>query len=318
MSVAVSIVRTEWKSSKPNPDEELLKESWRAELDAMEKLMAEEGNLARRQQNALLPLLRASGLGEGDLELALAESRQLSRQSLKETEPLVMKPSLDIARMHDQDLELVKSIAAKIVAPAKATAWSGYVMHPECHGHQTCWNGEAEEVPYASEDPGTNRMEVRTQAFGEGWWDADSSDASAYLTFRITPPSWGQLDVYACVWAHGYYNLFADDSWYKGEYASATMQTWMDLHQNFWRPRSSRTRFHRGGDELHPLNYGRIDERYMHGYHTAVGEGDIVTLRVGGRLRSQARASGGRSILDFRSGSANHVYVPYVHWRLRQ
>jgi hypothetical protein len=284
----------------------------------MEKMMAEEGNLAGRQKNALLPLLRASGMDEGDLELALAESRQLSRQALKETEPLVMKPALDLTKVHERDLELVKTNAKKIVTLPKPTFWNGYVMHPEYGGHWMSWNGEAEEKPQASEDPATNRIDVRAQAFGEGWWDRDFSDVSAYFAFRITPPSWGQLDVYACIWAHGYYNLYADDSWYKGEFASAKMQTWMDVHQNFWRPRSAITRFYMGGDELHPLRYGRRDEQYMHGYHTAVGESDIVTIRAGIRLRCEARASGGRSILDFRAGNANYVLVPYVYWRLRQ
>lgn len=318
MSVAVSIVRTDWQSTKPNPDEELLKENWRNELDAMDRMLAEEANLARRQQNALLPLLRASGLDEGDMECALTESGQLSRQSLKETDPLVHKPVMDPAKMHEQDLELVKTISAKMTTPAKTTTWCGYVMHPEYAGHWMSWNGEKEEVPTAAEDPGKCRLDLRAQAFGEGWWDADVSDVHAYLAFRITPPSWGQLDVYAHPWMHGFYNLYADDSWYKSEKASAEVQTWMDLHQNFWRPRSYRTRFRMAGDELHPTRFGRIDAQFSHGFHTAVGEGDIVTIRVGVRLNCYAKANGGRAKLDFRAGNANYVHVPYIYWRLRQ
>jgi hypothetical protein len=318
MAVAVSIVRADWKSTKPNPDEEMLKETWRAELDTLERAMNEEANLARRQQNALLPLLRAGGLDEGDMESALAESRQLSRQSLKESDALVQKPAFDVTRMHEQDLELVKTISAKMTTPAKTTTWSGYVLHPEYAGHWMSWNGETEEVPAATEDPAKNRLDMRAQAFGEGWWDADGSDVHAYLAFRITPPSWGQLEVFAHPWLHGFYNLYADDSWYKSEKASAEVSTWMDLHQSFWRPRSYRTRFRMAGDELHPTRFGRIDAQFSHGFHTAVGEGDIVTIRVGVRLNCYAKAAGGRARLDFRTANANYVLVPYVYWRLRQ
>lgn len=231
---------------------------------------------------------------------------------------MVMKPGLDIRKMHERDLELVKTIGGKMTATTKATTWSGYVFHPEYAGHWMSWNGEAEEIPVAAEDLAANRLDVRAQAFGEGWWDADTSDVHTFLAFRITPPSWGQLEVYAHPWLHGFYNLYADDSWYKSEKASAELATWIDVHQNFWRPRGYQTRFRMSGYELHPMKFGRIDTQCSHGYHTAVGEGDIVTIRVGVRLYCYGKASGGRAKLDFHTRNANYVTVPYLYWRLRQ
>lgn len=320
MSVAVSIVRTDWQTTKPNPDEEVLKEEWRADLDSLERSLNEEVNLARQQKNALLPLLRATGLDEGDMEQALTESRNVSRRMLLETEPLIHKPNLDTKRMHDRDLELVKTIGEKMAkaTATKPTTWSGYVMHPEYSGHWMSWNGETEEKPSATENVASNRMDLRAQAFGEGWWDADTSDVHSFLAFRITPPSWGQLEIYAYPWMHGFYNLYADDSWYKSEKAFAEVATWMDVHQGFWRPRGYRTCFRMGGDELHPMKFGRIDRQFVQSFHTAVGEGDIVTIRTGIRLRCYGKASGGRALLDFKTDNANYVHVPYIYWRLRQ
>jgi hypothetical protein len=72
------------------------------------------------------------------------------------------------------------------------------------------------------------------------------------------------------------------------------------------------------GDELHPERSDRIDRQYGISFYTNVGERDVVTTRVGVRLYCYARASGGRSRLDFQTGAANYVYVPYVYWYLHQ
>jgi hypothetical protein len=71
-----------------------------------------------------------------------------------------------------------------------------------------------------------------------------------------------------------------------------------------------------GGDELHPTRYGRIDGQYANSYYMNVGANDTVTIRVGVQLYCYARASGGRSKLDFRAGAANYVHIPYVYWYL--
>ncbi|MDH3791247.1 MAG: hypothetical protein OES41_05850, partial [Rhodospirillales bacterium] len=75
-------------------------------------------------------------------------------------------------------------------------------------------------------------------------------------------------------------------------------------------------RFTMGGDELHPTRYGRIDTIYGHNYYTSVGATDQVTIRVGARLHSYARAGGSLSRLNFQSGDANFINIPYVYWSL--
>jgi len=73
-----------------------------------------------------------------------------------------------------------------------------------------------------------------------------------------------------------------------------------------------------GGYELNPERSGRRDTQYVNSFYTNVGENDMVTIRVGVRLYCRAKASGGRSKLNFQVGAANYVYVPYVYWYLHQ
>ena len=115
---------------------------------------------------------------------------------------------------------------------------------------------------------------------------------------------------------HGYYSLYSNDAWYKGESARAEVDTWADVHQNYWRARQYRRRFTMAGDELHPERSDRIDRQYGNHYYTNVGASDTVTIRVGVRLYCHAKASGGRSRLNFQTGGADYVYVPYVYWYL--
>ena len=110
--------------------------------------------------------------------------------------------------------------------------------------------------------------------------------------------------------------LYSNDKWYTSGYARAEIDTWIQVHQNYWRPRHSHRRFTYAGDELHPTRSGRIDRQYGDNYYTNVGEGDTVTVRVGVRLHCYARASGSCAILNFQAGAANYVYVPYVYWYL--
>ena len=195
-------------------------------------------------------------------------------------------------------------------------SWSGYIFSPSYGGWWSSWNGESEEVPSSAWSTTTERIDPRAQAYGEGWFDGDYSEVHAYLAFAFRPPSWGHLHVYAYPWFHGYYQLYSNDDWYNSEYARAELDSWIDLHQNFWRPRDYDRHFTLGGEELHPTRYGRIDTRYTHSYYTSIGATDQVTIRVGARLYDYARAGGSLSRLNFQSGDANYIYIPYVYWYL--
>lgn len=310
----MATIMTEWKSTKPNPDEKHLKTLWQEEIKNLERSLADEGEASRRRQANTLPLLKATGLSQGDIARHLKEDADLSRKSLKEVEQQLAKPPVDFAALHKLDLELARANAKRI--EGHNPSWQDWIWDPSYGGGWWAWNGEAEEVPDVTFNVGANRFDPRVQAWGEGWWDADFSRMHAYLAFTFSPPSWGHLHIHTYPWLHGYYSLYSNDAWYKSEYARAEVDTWVDVHQNFWRSRQYQRRFTLAGDELHPERSGRRDAQYGDHFYTNVGENDTVTIRVGVRLYCRAKASGGRSRLNFQTGAANYVYVPYVYWYL--
>lgn len=308
-------IMTVFKSTKPNPDEKHLKALWQAEVKNLKSSQAKEAGASRRRKANTLPLLKASGLNQKDIEKLLKEDAELSRKSLKEAERRLTKPPVDFKVLHNQDLKLAKA-NAELINPRGNPSWSGFIWNPSYGGWWGSWNGETEEVPNATLSVGANRFDPRAQAWGEGWWDSDFSSVHAFLAFRFRPPSWGHLHVYTYPWLHGYYSLYSNDAWYKGEYARAEVDTWAEVHQNYWRARQYQRRFTMAGDELHPERSDRIDNQYGISYFTNVGQSDMVTIRVGVRLYCRAKANGGRSKLNFQAGAANYVYVPYVYWYL--
>ena len=312
----MSRIITEFKSTKPNPDEEHLKTLWQAEIKNLEMSFAEEEEASKRRKANTLPLLKAVGFSEEKIDQLLKEDKELSVKSLKMTERQVIEPPINFKPLHEQDLELAQTNAKLI--KSHNPYWWGYIFNASYGGGWWAYNGEGEEIPNVTFQVGTNRFDPRTQAWGEGWWDADFSEIHAYLAFTFRPPSWGHLHIVTPSWLHGYYNLYSNDTWYKSEYARAEVDTWVQVHQNYWRSRQHRRRFTMSGYELHPERAGRMDAQYVDSSYTNVGENDTVTIRVGVRLYCRAKASGGRSKLNFQAGGANYVYVPYVYWYLHQ
>lgn len=310
----MATLKTEWKSTEPNPDEDHLKTLWQKENENFERTLAKAAEASKRRKDKTLPLVKASGLTQADIDKFLKEDKDLSAKSLKEVEQQLAMQPIDFKALHQKDHELAQANAKRIVE--HNPSWSGYIWNPSYGGWWSSWNGEAEEIPNVTFDVGANRFDPRAQAWGEGWYDSDFSKLDVYLAFRLTPPSWGHLHVYVYYWMHGYYSLYSNDTWYKSEYAKAELNTWVDAHQNYWRSRDFRRRFIMSGYELHPTRADRIDRFYSHSFYTNVGERDLITIRSGVQLYCRGKANGGRAKLNFQAGSANYVYVPYVYWYL--
>jgi hypothetical protein len=115
---------------------------------------------------------------------------------------------------------------------------------------------------------------------------------------------------------HAWWSLYSNDTWYSSKYARATLKTWVDVHQHWWRSRQYTTRFTKGGDEIHPTARGRIDSNYFHIYETNVAAGDKVTIRIGVYAYGRAKGGGSHAVMDVLTGSGNYFYVPWVHWYL--
>lgn len=309
-------IAKEWKSEEPNPDEDSLKAEFDKEVKELESSISAEEAQSKKKHANIEPLVKASGLSKQEIDRMNNQAKTDSKAALQRDERQLLKPAIDIEARHSQDRELAKR-ASDQLGPGNPS-WGGYIWTPSYSGAWWSWNGEAEEVPSVTLNTGAERVDPRAQAWGEGWWDADFSDIHGYLAFRFTPPSWGHLHVHVYPWLHGYYHLYSDDEWYNSVYARALLQTWVEVHQHFWRPRQYHSRFDLGGYELHPTRYGRIDTQYSQAYYTDVGAGDLVTIRVGARLYCYAKAGGSHSILDFQAGNANYIHVPYVYWYLHR
>lgn len=311
-------IAKEWKSEKPNPDEDFLKAEFNKEAKELESSISAEKAKSEKKHANIELLVKASGLSKQEIDRRINQSKADSKASLQRNERQLLQPAIDIEARHSQDRELAKR-ASDQLSPKGNPSWANYIWSPSNSGAWGSWNGEAaQEGPSAILNHVAERVDPRVQAVGEGWSDGDFSDIHAYLVFTFTPPSWGHLYVHVSPWFHGYYHLYSDDEWYNSVYARALLQTWVRVHQNFWRPMQYHSRFDLGGYELHPTRYGRIDTQYSQAYYTDVGAGDLVTILVGAHLHSFARACGSYSSLDFQAGNANYIHVPNVYWYLHR
>ena len=306
---------TKSESEKPNPDEGHLKAQLETEVRTHRGTLVEAEQHAKRKKNTIAPLVAASGLSEEQIDEQIKEAKSRSQLSLNKSQANIADPHIDIEALHQEDLKLVRSNAERM-EPGGNPYWQGYIWNPSYCGWWSRWNGESEEVPSIACNTAANRIDPRTQAYGEGWFDGDFSRTHGYLAFRFNPPSWGHLHLRVYPWFHGYYHLYSNDEWYNSEYASARLHSWIDVYQYQWISRQYQTLFSLGGSELHPTRNGRVDTRYTQSYYTNVGANDRVTIRVGAYLNCYARAGGSHAILDFRSGTGNYIYVPYVYWYL--
>lgn len=310
-------VKTKFESTQENPGEAQLEARIAEETASQEAALAEEDKHAKGRKEDLDLLIHASGRSERDLQKRVQQHHKWSKAAAEEAKTKHAKPPIDIDAWHEKDIAQAREIAEKSEGRHPNPSWYGFIWRSSYTGSWSNWTGEAEEIPSVTTASGGNRVDPRAQAWGEGWFNSDFSVIHAYLAFELRSPSWGHLEVYAYPWVHGFYSLYSNDTWYNREYARAELDTWVDLHQNYWRGRQYQRWFTMAGDELHPTRSGRIDEQRTHSYSTDVGEGDTVTIRVGARLYCRAKADGAHSTLDCQEGAANYVYVPYVHWYLR-
>ena len=306
-------MKTDWQSETPNPDEEQLIAEFEAEARIEEHAYAEEAERAKSRQADIEPLLKATGLSKADMKRNIRQGRIDTRDSLQKAQTLLSAPVIDIDVQDSQDLAVAKRVAQEATLRGNPS-WSGWIWNASYGGWWSNWNGEGEEVPYTVINTGAERIDSRSQAWGEGWFDGDYSQAHGYLAFKFNPPHWGHLHISVWPRIHGYYSLSAHDHWYTSTSARVELDHWVQVHQNFWRTRAYVRRLTLSGSNL--TRWGRIDSQFAQTYRTTVGAGDTVTIRVGVRLYSYAKSSHAYSKLDFLSGSGNYVSVPYVYWYL--
>lgn len=309
-------IKASQKSTEINPDEDFLNALIDRENDCLRASISEEPIGVKRKLDNLKPVLETAKMTPAMINEEIKHRSLLAKTALTRAMPLISEPAVDIEALHKQDLQLAEELGKKLESPGNPH-WQGFIWNPAYAGAWWTYNGEGEEKPGYQFWSGPKNVDIKSQAYGEGWFDGDYSKIHGYLGFKLhNLPSWGILRIYVPIWVHGYYSLYSNDEWWNSEYARATLHTWVDVHQNFWRPRQYAKRFNMQGDELHPTRYGRIDTYYPHTYRTTVGSSDTVTIRAGALTDCYARAGGTHSILNLLSGNANYIYIPYIYWYL--
>jgi hypothetical protein len=308
---------TEWESTKPNPDEKHLKAVWTVEIENLKRSREYIEKVSQRRRANGLAALKKVGLGHADVEKLVKEDAVGSMQFYKESKSRLVKPTIDIEALHKDDLKLAEE-HEKRIKPTGNPAWAGYIRQASYGGHWIGYEGDAHEVPHVTWDVPANRLDADAHAWGKGCYDQDFSEIHAYLAFTIKPPSWGHLQIYTSPWLHGWFSLYSDDEWYNDVYTHATVDAWCDSYQHFWSPRTYQLQFNLGGPEIHPAYANRIDHPLSITHSRNVGEHDTVTIRVGIKIYCFAKASAAHSIVDFLTGDANYVWIPYVYWKLTQ
>jgi hypothetical protein len=255
------------------------------------------------------------GIDTESINRMVIEEETRSRDALLQAQTEVSEPTFDIEAVHEKEMELNKRVEGELTSSGNPYA-QGYLYNPSYAGYWRSWNGETEERPRYQYWSGPRNMDVRAQAYGEGWYDSDYSKIHGYLAYRLTPPFYGILRISVSPWIHAWWSLYSNDTWYSSKSAYASISTWIDLHQHWWRSRQYIRRFSRGGDEIHPADRGRIDASCYHVYETNVAHSDTVTIRIGVEAFGKAKGGGSHAVMDVLSGAGNYFYVPLVHWYL--
>ncbi len=310
MAKVAERVNTDFKTFETVEETDFLKQDWQAELGKLDDAMTAGLDHSIRRQADMFPLLKASGLSETELAGKLDENKRRSKEFVAETEKAMAEEAPDFEALHKQELDFMKSLEAERLITGSGTLWN-----PTGGMAWTVWNGEAEEVPTVAFNLPAKRFDCRTRANGDGLFDADFSILRAGFQYVLNPPTMGHLHVYPRLWLNGFHALYSDDEWWNMEYASAKVNTWIQCFQVFPRHRQWRRRFTMRGDELHPAQLGSIVQNLGHDYRIPVAANIPVFINVGVKLRSFARAGGGHSMLDFRTGP-RCVRIPFVQWVL--
>ncbi len=309
-------LKTEYKSDRgEDPDLEYLKRQIEAENKwALSTINAE----VRADRSKLTDIKTMAEIRRTSVDVInrkVIEEETRSYDAFLEAKSEVSEPNFDMVEIQEKELALAQKIEAELTSSGNPYA-QGYLNNPSYAGWWSSWNGESEERPSHQYWSGPRNMDVKAQAFGEGWYDSDYSKIHGYLAYKLNPPFYGILRITVWPWVHAWWSLYSNDTWYSSKYARVSLYTWVDLHQHWWRSRQYAQRFTKGGDEIHPTQRGRIDAGYFHVYEANVAHSDTVTIRVGVQAYGRAKGGGSHAAMDVMSGSGNYFYVPHVHWYL--
>ncbi|MEW5801372.1 MAG: hypothetical protein AB1847_04625 [bacterium] len=156
--------------------------------------------------------------------------------------------------------------------------------------------------------------DLMSVAKGSGWgWGAYGHVPyanQAIWWYSWVPPETGTYWIYAGMYYHGFYILYADDNWYTSKNAEVHAFTDIEAHQYYWHGKKEIRIIDRGNDNISESS--NLSGSSIWSFNEHFGAGDTVLFKVRFALDTDARGDGSYAELNFSTGKANYIGAPIV------
>jgi len=175
-------------------------------------------------------------------------------------------------------------------------------------------HGSDGNVYWQGYNPGNFDFWDSAAGTGSGLFGTGARSFTVYLdwwfNFRpVVTKSYGH-SIYVPL--YGYYIVYADDGFWDSKAASARIDLSARGYQYYFKPTSSTNLFNLSGDNIN--RDGRFDGWRTMYYSDLLAAGDQAFLLVSAAFNVYARGGGSYSELNFSTGVANYVGIPWVFW----
>lgn len=109
----------------------------------------------------------------------------------------------------------------------------------------------------------------------------------------------------------GFYIVKANDKWYNSKFARVKVSAWTNVYQYNWKGWNNIDVLNVGDDNINVNRRFDADRNMYTSY--LLGGGDWAYIRCTIGLYAYARGSGSYAKLDFATGAANYLCVPYCY-----
>ena len=198
----------------------------------------------------------------------------------------------------------------------------GFVYSDLAAPHTSGWitpyyatfHGSDGSVYWQGYSPGTFDLSVWAAGAGSGLFGTGAGSFTAYIdwwfNFRPEATKFYAHNIY--VPFYGFYIIYADDGFWDSKEARARIDLSARGYQYNYKPQSSNNLFNTGGDNINATD--RFDGWRTMYYGDLLAGGDQAYLLVSSSFNVYARGGGSHAELNFASGAANYVGVPWVYW----
>lgn len=223
----------------------------------------------------------------------------------------------------DARVEKIRTRLSTVELPAAApTEHPGFVFSDLAAPHTSGWitpyyatfHGSDGSVYWQGYSPGNFDLFVWAAGAGSGLFGTGAGSFTAYIdwwfNFRPETTKFYGHNIY--VPFYGFYILYADDGFWDSKEARARIDLSARGYQYGYKPQSSNNLFNTSGNNINVND--RFDGWRTMYYADLLAGGDQAYLLVSSSFSVYARGGGSHAELNFSSGAANYIGVPWVYW----